>query len=58
MAPTVPPGKENHSPAALTTAERVKTLGVDLKLESLEEAERRTYEACGLPVGSSPDIPG
>lgn len=48
----------NSITAALTTAERVKTLGVDLELESLAEAERRTYEACGLPVGSSSDTAG
>ncbi len=48
----------NSITAALTTAERVKTLGVDLALDALEEAERRTYEACGLPVGSSSESTG
>jgi len=41
----------NAITAALTTAERVRALGVDLDLTALEDAERRTYEACGMPVG-------
>jgi len=41
----------NAITAALTTADRVKALGVSLDLAAIEEAERRTYEACGLPIG-------
>ncbi|MBN1193661.1 MAG: hypothetical protein JXA36_08250 [Coriobacteriia bacterium] len=47
----------NAVTAALTTADRTKALGVVLDLGPLEAAERRTYEACGLPVGPPPETP-
>lgn len=40
----------NAVTAAYTTAERAHFLGVSLDLEPVENAERRIYEACGLPV--------
>ena len=48
----------NAVTAALTTAERARALGVEVELEPIEDAERRIYEACGMPVGSVPDITG
>jgi hypothetical protein len=43
----------NAITAALTTAERVRALGVDLELASLEAAEQKAHEACGLHFGGS-----
>lgn len=40
----------NAVTAAYTTAERARSLGVSLDLGPVEDAERRVYEACGLPV--------
>ncbi|MGB4442332.1 MAG: DUF5677 domain-containing protein [Coriobacteriia bacterium] len=48
----------NAVTAALTTADRAKALGVEIELEPIEEAERRIYEACGMPPGTVPDITG
>ena len=45
----------NAITAAFTTADRVRALGVDLDLTSVQDAERQTYEACGLPVGCFPE---
>ncbi len=42
----------NAVTAAYTTAERARFLGVTIDLERVENAERRIYEACGLPVAS------
>ena len=45
----------NTVTAAYTTAERTAALGVTIDLAPIEVAERRIYEACGLPVtGESP----
>jgi hypothetical protein len=44
----------NAVTAALTTADRVRALGVVLDLGPLEKAEQRIYEACGLPAGPPP----
>ena len=48
----------NAVTAALTTAERAGALGVGVELAPIEEAERRIYEACGMPAGNVPDISG
>lgn len=40
----------NAVTAAYTTAERAAALGVTIDLGTIESAERRIYEACGLPV--------
>mgnify|MGYP001052827273 FL=1 len=40
----------NAITAALTTADRVQALGVELEIGPLEAAERRAHEACGLPL--------
>lgn len=40
----------NAITAALTTAERVQALGVEIEIGPLEAAERRAHEACGLPL--------
>ncbi len=48
----------NAVTAALTTADRAKALGVEIELGPIEEAERRIYEACGMPTGTVPDITG
>lgn len=42
----------NAVTAAYTTAERASALGVSLDIGPVEDAERRVYEACGLPVSS------
>ncbi|MHB1451771.1 MAG: DUF5677 domain-containing protein [Coriobacteriia bacterium] len=39
----------NSVTAAYTTAERANALGVTVELVPIEDAERRIYEACGLP---------
>lgn len=43
----------NAITAALTTADRVRALGVKLETGPLEEAERRAHEACGIPLTAS-----
>lgn len=45
----------NAVTAALTTADRVNALGVDVEIGPLEEAERKAHEACGLHLGARPD---
>ncbi len=40
----------NSVTAIRTTAESAAALGVTIDLTPLEDAERRIYEACGLPV--------
>ncbi len=40
----------NAVTAAVTTADRVRALGVGIEMGPLEQAERETYESCGLPV--------
>lgn len=46
----------NAVTAAYTTAERAAALGVTIELGPIEDAERRIYEACGLPtVAETPE---
>jgi len=45
----------NAITAALTTADRVQALGVEIEIGPLEVAERRAHEACGLPLPASPE---
>jgi hypothetical protein len=42
----------NAITAALTTADRVKALGVEFETGPLEAAERRAHQACGLPLAA------
>lgn len=45
----------NAITAAVTTADRVRALGVEIGTASLEAIERRAHEACGLPLPVSPE---
>lgn len=45
----------NAVTAALTTADRIQALGVEIETGPLETAERRAHEACGLPLPAPAD---